>query len=107
VRRPRWSTVLEAIHAKNSDERAWISDVLDAASPLFQTANPELGFIAVDHAADAKRARIRNVVEPHEAFVPGATATMRNRSVRTIANQVASLLRKTGKTSRRELIARS
>jgi len=33
-------------------------------------------------------------------------ATRRSRSVRTIANQVASLLRKTGSTSRRQLVAR-
>lgn len=34
-------------------------------------------------------------------------ATIRMRSVRTIANQVAALLRKTGTSSRRELVARS
>lgn len=37
----------------------------------------------------------------------GQIAAVRLRSVRTIANQVASLLRKTGSTSRRELVART
>lgn len=39
----------------------------------------------------------------HEGLSNAAIARMRHRSVRTIANQVASLLRKTGASSRREL----
>ena len=35
------------------------------------------------------------------------SARLRSRSIRTIANRVASLLRKTGSTSRRALVVRS
>ena len=109
-----WARVIEAAQREAGDDEAWAQGVVDSLDGLFFTKQ-QATLAVVGHSPSCGSARYLALPQPRGTVLAPTLqhglsneqiAAIRSRSVRTIANQVASLLRKTKSGSRRDLLVR-